>query len=140
MSFKNVVLVLFACAAVGCAKEEMIYMPALAQVIVVPQEFLEKTLQVKGYYAAVPPAESLLFLTKEHASVADRPSSIFLWQTADGKNFSSIAECRNGHLSVRGRFSELEFGGVGLTDIERAVVTREGEESSRVCFEVPNRE
>jgi hypothetical protein len=135
MSFRSVILGLIVCAAVGCAQRDMISMPALAQVIAVPQDFLGKSIQVNGYYAA-PPTESLLFLTKEHASIGDRPSSIFLWRTTDGKNFSSIVECRNGHLSVRGQFAELEFGGFGLTEIERAVVTRDDERGTRVCYEV----
>lgn len=107
---------------------------SLISLIATPERYVDSRVIVSGFHETghEPP---ILYLSREQARVDDWTSGVLLYETVDGRRFSSLDGCHDRYVKVVGRFAELPIGGLGVTEIERVVAFDNDGADSRVCFE-----
>ena len=127
-------LVLMITAPLSCGGPGKAGPVSLVSIISNPEDYLGAEVTVVGYHSTglEPP---VLYLSEAHARVSDWPSGVLLYETVDGRRFSSLTGCHDQYVKVIGRFTKLPTGEPGISEITRVVALGSGAGDSRICFE-----
>lgn len=100
-------------------RDEVYYAPLLG-LLTTPERFEGRALRVMGFLKFN--GELRIYLTRDHAEISDRQSSIVVVDTTDDASLTE-STCPSNYVSVTGEFKRFPDGSFGLINI-REVVNR----------------